>query len=80
MEAQAAAVPAPRPRHCPHFLQTFTVGGWCRECAPVAHAEYDELNACLAEAQALYTAETGKAPLEDWYAFELWLLKEAGRG
>lgn len=51
----------------------FLIRGSCEWCEPELHRTHRERMEAGAKLDAAYFTETGKRPLEDWYAFEAWL-------
>lgn len=52
----------------------FLIRGLCRECEPELHKRYFANLDQMGNAQFQFHEETGKSALEDWHAFESFLI------
>jgi hypothetical protein len=54
----------------------FSIVGRCEVCAPGLHAAYRKFQDFDRALEARYRAETGQPSLQDWDAYENWLIRQ----
>jgi len=64
--------------HCCRTEASFLYRGLCQRCAPDLHSAYAKKRDAWGKVFVAFTAVSGKEPLDDWAAFEDFLMSNWG--